>query len=63
MLLLLKSFSFAEYFNNLYWDVFWRRLYFYMDELHWFKYQVRTSGLCSFYLTFASENCRETEMV
>lgn len=20
-----------------------------MDELHWFKYQVRTSGICSFY--------------
>lgn len=38
----LCSSSFAEYFNNLYWDVFWRRLYFYMDELHWSEYQVRT---------------------
>lgn len=38
----LRSSSFAEYFNNLYWDVFWRRLYFYMDELHWPEYQVRT---------------------
>lgn len=44
-LLFLTSCSFAEYFNNLYWDVFWRRLYFYMDKLHWSKYQVRTWGL------------------
>nr|XP_054494532.1 nucleotide sugar transporter SLC35D1 isoform X3 [Agelaius phoeniceus] len=34
-----NSWLHQEYFNNLYWDVFWRRLYFYMDELHWSKYQ------------------------
>lgn len=44
--LFLPSCSFAEYFNNLYWDVFWRRLYFYMDELHWSKYQVRLFMVC-----------------
>lgn len=46
-LLFLQSFSFAEYFNNLYWDVFWRRLYFYMDKLHWSKYQVRAVGVAN----------------